>query len=359
MTQAQMITVDEGTIPVKIRVDTLKSFDTKSVPSRFKQVGLEDGHYVWGYANVADETDSDGDRIEREAMAEALKTITKKPYNKLFLVHDYQTIAVGKIVHAEMDGEHPIILAKLNENLNNFQEIWKSIQEEYLDSFSIGGSFTKVVTEYDEKEDRYVNTVKELILREVSLTSIPAHPGASVLGAFKKTLELVKKAKEQTEDSTMGEENKKTTKNPEEGEQAPEGEKTQAPEGQAAEENKSEENQAQSTEETKSEGDDTKIGQVLTLLQKQNDRLDALEKKLENKDEDPEEDDEDDEDEGRDEDGDEKSANAEDNTQAAEPARKSKGSDKHKQKFANNKDNKQGENAAQKSGQFMSWLKGE
>lgn len=349
MTQAQMITVDEGTIPVQIRVETLKSFDTKTVPSRFKKVGLDSGHYVWGYANVADETDSEGDRIERAAMAEALKTITKKPYNKLFLVHDYQTIAVGKIVHAEMDGDHPVILAKLNENLNNFEEIWKSIQEEYLDSFSIGGSFTKVVTEYDEKEDRYVNTVKELILREVSLTSIPAHPGASVLGAFKKTLEIVKKTNQGMEDSTMGEEEQNKTKNQEEGKQ------TQAPEGQAANKSEGQEAQANSNEGSqeanKSEGDDNVQAEILSLLKKQGEKLEALEKKLEQKEEDGEEDD--DHDDGEEDEG--KSAPE----GQGEPARKSKGSDKHKQKFANQSDNKQGQSAAQKSGQFMNWLKGD
>lgn len=349
MTQAQMITVDEGTIPVQIRVETLKSFDTKTVPSRFKKVGLDSGHYVWGYANVADETDSEGDRIERAAMAEALKTITKKPYNKLFLVHDYQTIAVGKIVHAEMDGDHPVILAKLNENLNNFEEIWKSIQEEYLDSFSIGGSFTKVVTEYDEKEDRYVNTVKELILREVSLTSIPAHPGASVLGAFKKTLEIVKKTNQGTEDSTMGEEEQNKTKNQEEGKQ------TQAPKGQAANKSEGQEAQANSNEGSqeanKSEGDDNVQAEILSLLKKQGEKLEALEKKLEQKEEDGEEDD--DHDDGEEDEG--KSAPE----GQGEPARKSKGSDKHKQKFANQSDNKQGQSAAQKSGQFMNWLKGD
>lgn len=193
---SQMLQFQEGEIQVQLPISHVKSF-TEEIPSRFKGQNLEAGFYVWGYASITDVEDSEGDEIENSAMSKAIQTLTKKPYNKVFLVHNYQKIAVGKILYTEMDGDKPIILAKLNQNLSDFNEIWGSIQEEYLDSFSIGGSFTKVVQEWSDSLNRYKNIVKELILREVSLTSIPAHPGASVKGAFQKMLGATNKNSEE------------------------------------------------------------------------------------------------------------------------------------------------------------------
>ena len=208
-------TFQEGAIDFKMHVRDVKSVvltkDTKAINSGIPSVfgdlkGLPDGKYVWGYANIPT-PDSEGDLVERQAIEKAIKTLTTKPYNKIFIVHDYQDIAVGKVIRTAMDDQGPLILGVLNEDHKRCDEAWKSIENEYLDSFSIGGSFIKVVTEWSETFERYINVVKELVLREVSLTSIPAHPGASVMGAFSKVLSYHKKHLEENKMSE-DEENK-------------------------------------------------------------------------------------------------------------------------------------------------------
>jgi len=208
-------TFQEGAIDFKMHVKDVKSVvlnkDTKAINSGIPSVfgdlkGLPEGRYVWGYANIPT-PDSEGDLVERQAIEKGMQTLTTKPYNKIFIVHDYQDIAVGKIIKTAMDDTGPLILGILNEDHKRCDEAWKSIQNGYLDSFSIGGSFIKVVTEWSETFERYINVVKELVLREVSLTSIPAHPGASVLGAFSKVLSYHKK---QLEENKMSED--ETTK---------------------------------------------------------------------------------------------------------------------------------------------------
>lgn len=92
-----------------------------------------------------------------------------------------------------------MILAKLNDNHERAEEVWKSINEGFLDGLSIGGSFIKVKPEYSEELQKYVNVVKKVVFREVSLTSIPANPEALTIGAFTKSLEAIKQFNEKSE----------------------------------------------------------------------------------------------------------------------------------------------------------------
>lgn len=265
----------EGAIDFKMHVRDVKSVvlnkDTKAINSGIPSVfgdlkGLPDGKYVWGYANIPT-PDSEGDLVERQAIEKGMQTLTTKPYNKIFIVHDYQDIAVGKIIKTAMDDTGPLIMGVLNEDHKRCDEAWKSIQNGYLDSFSIGGSFIKVVTEWSETFERYINVVKELVLREVSLTSIPTHPGASVMGAFSKVLSYHKK---QLEENKMSEDETKNQNPPAAGE-----DQNNQP---AQEDKKNENSEAQKSapegDEKKPEGEDKKANE-------NKDEPETVEKRLE------------------------------------------------------------------------------
>lgn len=176
---------------------TAKAFSSeKDTPEIFKSLDLPAGRYVWGYAST-DDLDSQGDQIELEAISKAGNQLTVAPYNKVFLNHNYQDIAIAKIVFTKTDNNGLLILAKVNDDHARAGEVWKSIQEGYLDGFSVGGDFVKVIRQFKQEIGKYVNIVKELILREVSLTSIPANRKAGVLGAFVKVQKLVEENKMQ------------------------------------------------------------------------------------------------------------------------------------------------------------------
>jgi HK97 family phage prohead protease len=114
------------------------------------------------------------------------------PYNKVFISHDYQDIAVGMIVATSMDSKGLLILAKLNEDHKRANEVWSSLQSGFLDAFSIGGKFVTVETYWDEKKEEYYNVATKIEASEVSLTSIPANPESLLLGAFEKARKFVK-----------------------------------------------------------------------------------------------------------------------------------------------------------------------
>jgi HK97 family phage prohead protease len=153
-------------------------------------INLENGRYFYGFASLP-VVDSQGDRIELKAIEEGAKDLTKAPYNKIFLGHQYTDIAIGIIIDKKVTKKGLIILAKLNENHERAEEVWKSINEGYLDGFSVGGSFLQVETEYDTKLKKYVNVVKKVVFREVSLTSIPANQEALLVGAFVKSKKII------------------------------------------------------------------------------------------------------------------------------------------------------------------------
>lgn len=204
---------NDGTIGVNINfsikgVNIDPGLPVEDIDPRFKEIenymqDLESGKYAYGYAYMTDEADSDGERITEEAFKEAIDSLTNKPYNKVFLIHNYQKIAVGRVVMSYMNSEgYPVVLCKLNENLKDIDEIWGSIKDGYLDSFSIGGRFTDFHLEQEDGRDVVVVTGLELY--EISLVSMPASEGASIVGAFQKAYKYLK-----TGDSKMVKNKKK------------------------------------------------------------------------------------------------------------------------------------------------------
>ena len=145
--------------PVMIR-ENFSVDDNVEVPEMFKGLNLEKGRYFWGYANIAT-PDSMGDKFTLDALTQISKELTIPPYNKIFLFHDYKDIAIGQIVYTLVDGLGLIILAKLNEAHQRADETMASIMNGSLDGFSMAGQFIRVISQYDEDSDQFVNLVLE------------------------------------------------------------------------------------------------------------------------------------------------------------------------------------------------------
>lgn len=238
--------------PVKIR-ENFSVDDNFEVPDMFKDLELEKGRYFWGYANIST-PDSMGDKFSLDALTQISQGLTIAPYNKIFLFHNYKDIAIGQIVASMVDGFGLLILAKLNEAHQRSDETMKSIINKSLDGFSMAGNLIRVISEYDEDTGQFVNLVLEATAKEVTLTSIPTHPGASVMGTFRKSManfqnrflktfkdgkdlnlkESEKYKKDKSHNNSMGDEDNKKTgeenKKPEDNSQENKGAENKTPE---------------------------------------------------------------------------------------------------------------------------------
>lgn len=165
--------------------------EVKEMPEEFASLQLESGYYFWGYANSSG-VDLQGDLFPLETLSQMAPNLTKPPYNKIFLNHNYKDISSGTIIATAMDDKGMLILAKLNEEHSRVQESWGSIMNGNLDGLSIGGSFLQVDTIEDEESGMTFNVVRESIATEVSLTSIPVNGGSLLQGAFKKSRSMMK-----------------------------------------------------------------------------------------------------------------------------------------------------------------------
>lgn len=174
----------EGNFNMALEV---KAVNPDNMPPELAKLNLPKGRYFYGWAGKTI-PDTQGDLITAEAYQKAAEQITKPPYNKVFLGHEYKDVPIGKVVYAEPREDGLFIVAKLNESHERADEVWKSIQEGYLDGFSLGGKFKRKTPEYDEKAGRWISKVYDLEVREVSLTGVPANPQAAVIQAFQKSL---------------------------------------------------------------------------------------------------------------------------------------------------------------------------
>lgn len=179
------------TLPVKLEKSFSIDKSTQQVPEIFGSIELKTGKYFWGYASV-DVTDTEGDRITLRALDKVKDDLIVAPYNKIFLSHNYQDIAVGMIVATSVDSKGLLILAKLNEDHERANETWSSLQNGFLDAFSIGGKFVTMERIYNEDTEEFNNVATEIEAMEVSLTSIPANPSAMLMGAFEKARHFIK-----------------------------------------------------------------------------------------------------------------------------------------------------------------------
>jgi cation transport regulator len=177
--------------PFKLFFDIEKSFNPKKsnllkdmnleeiIPEIFKNLDLESGVYSYGVASTID-VDSQGERVI--VPDDVMGSLTKPPYNKVFISHQNMDIASGVIKFAgrapELNNEF-VILERINEFHPNFQSIVGSIQNGNLDSYSVAGD---AEVDYDYASGQKIRKVTSL--KEVSRTSYPANPHAGIQGMF-------------------------------------------------------------------------------------------------------------------------------------------------------------------------------
>jgi len=119
----------------------------------------DDERMVYGYASTADE-DSQGDRIDVQAMADALPDYMR--FGNIREMH--QASAVGKAIKADVDAKGTYLSAKIVDDV-----AWKKVKEGVYNGFSIGGRVTK----------REGASIKGIKLVEISLVDRPANPATT------------------------------------------------------------------------------------------------------------------------------------------------------------------------------------
>ena len=163
----------------KLNLDLQKSFsksdNSSDIPSHFQSLNLEPGYYAWGIATT-DQADIEGDTVI--IPDHVFSKLTIAPYNKVFMGHNKTGTPLGKIVYAGTIDGKKMILEKMNEHHMEFKSQLGSIQERYIDSYSVSGNTKSSRVEGNRK----VREVTQLI--EVSRTGAPINPDASIGGAF-------------------------------------------------------------------------------------------------------------------------------------------------------------------------------
>ena len=138
----------------------------------------EELRMVYGYAST-EAIDSQGEIVEKEALAEALTDYMK--YANIREMH--QPSAVGKTKQANLDKKGLYISVKVVDD-----NAWKKVKEGVYNGFSIGGRVLQMVD----------NKITNLKLAEISLVDRPANPEA-VFDVYKVDEAEIEKKEEKIE----------------------------------------------------------------------------------------------------------------------------------------------------------------
>lgn len=178
-------------------------------------------YYISGYISTIDPDDYN-EVVTMQAQEKLLKACQDRMKSEAYITMDVEheeykegdrvlrkpkntRIPVAKIVEAELKEKGVWVKAEINRNGDRFKEVWNSIKEGYLHSFSIAFAPLKSIT-------RRVNGVvqkfiEDLNLTNVTLTGSPVNPNATFTVSLKAKL---------NEDNTMVEENKQEPVAPQE-----------------------------------------------------------------------------------------------------------------------------------------------
>lgn len=166
-------------------------FSTNFVEWTATEVKGGKDYYVKGYIST-DEIDRVNDVVSREGMQGMLEQI-KSGNIKLDVEHETfinkADIAIGKITNAGIDEKGLWIEAKLNKAHSRFGEVWSSIQDGFLDAFSI--AYNVVESAYETVSDTTARVLKSLELLNVALTGTPVCKGAKMTESFYKSLKAI------------------------------------------------------------------------------------------------------------------------------------------------------------------------
>lgn len=173
--------------PRAVRDDVLvpDTWDVGEISARLVDLGTffctpeiravdEEQRIVEGYASTKD-LDRMHEIIDPRAFKSSMERLRAK---RIKLLYEHVPPAVGRIIKGKIDATGLWIRAQLAQGIARAEEAWLALQQEMLDSFSVG--FQIADTEERQLDDgRTVRVITDLDLYEVSLVTIPANIYAS------------------------------------------------------------------------------------------------------------------------------------------------------------------------------------
>jgi len=126
---------------------------------------------IRGYASTA-ALDRQNEVITMEALRQAADHLLEN--HTVFYEHEHQKFPVGKVIETGIDDKGLEVVVEISQTAD---QLWTLIEEDILDSFSIGGRVTSS-EEKVGKDNKPYNEVTGIELFEVSVVGLPANPEA-------------------------------------------------------------------------------------------------------------------------------------------------------------------------------------
>jgi len=126
---------------------------------------------IRGYASTA-ALDRQNEVITIEALRQAADHLLEN--HTVFYEHEHQKFPVGKVIETGIDDKGLKVVVEISQTAD---QLWTLIEEDILDSFSIGG---RVIASEEKvgKDGKRYNEVTGIELFEVSVVGLPANPEA-------------------------------------------------------------------------------------------------------------------------------------------------------------------------------------
>lgn len=168
----------------------------KSINIKLQSIESDTKGEIKGYAAVFDIKDSDNDIIEKTAFTKQIEGGMIGDAIKLLWQHRHDT-PIGVITDIKIDDYGILIHAKIAQGIEKGKEAIECIKCGIIDSLSIGF----VITDDYMSGEKEARVIREAVILEVSLVTIPAQINAKILGMKAKE----KKAEENKVDKVKSE----------------------------------------------------------------------------------------------------------------------------------------------------------
>lgn len=139
-----------------------------------------------GYASVFDGLDSYGDTIKKGAYKKTIKALDKLP---MFVNHDTLAIPVGDWLELKEDNTGLFVKGQIDMNHNEGMPLLSAIKRKQMDGLSINYRVPKGGQDYNQNTN--INTLTEIVLREISVVNFPADLDARITDVKKEELTLI------------------------------------------------------------------------------------------------------------------------------------------------------------------------
>jgi len=169
----------------------MQTLIVKNLSYSTEQKSDKKNYMIEGYISTSD-LDRVGDIVTKECLEDMLVQIKTKNI-KLDVEHEVtesSKLPIGRIIDAKLDSVGLYVKAVLNDASPEFENVWKSIRNGFLDAFSILYRPVAAVDKFvNGKKARMLN---KLDLVNVALTGNPVNPQCVLTDAFAKSLNSLK-----------------------------------------------------------------------------------------------------------------------------------------------------------------------